>query len=102
MEQKKPHNNVYIIGNKNEKFYLSIILDDADLFDEIVIRTMRNYLSTAEHIALKLKYLGYLEIDKKIVREKGDPKRGYSEIEVFIFKLEKIPALKGIREQLTR
>ena len=68
--------------------------------DTIKIKTIKKHLPIAEYVVMKKRFEGWVETKAKtleIVKNEG-----YPPLEVITIHIEKIPALKGLREELTK
>jgi len=94
--QKKVVNR-FIIGNQPEFFYVGQIMQYGAMFDDFILLSTRKNLPKMEYVILKLQYWGLSQSDKVMRIEDLHGKK----IEVVQVTLEKIPALKSIREELS-
>ena len=101
-QQDAGKRNSYIIAGKPNYLYLGRIVSEMDMVDGITLKTIRKYSDRAEYVVLKLKCLGLEEIERKIIWEEGVGDYKGKRLEVIIIRMEKIPALKAIRERLQR
>lgn len=90
--------NRFIIGNQPEFFYIGQIMQRGKDFDTFVLISSGKNLVNMNYILLKLQFWGLVEVDRKW-KEVNLHGKNIPSLEVT---LEKIPALKSIREELRR
>lgn len=98
MQSRNSVGNEFNIGNNPEFFYVGKIAEKGCQFDEFILRSTRKNLQKMQCVILKLQYWGLKETGKVLKVVDLHEKK----VEVVQVRLEKIPALRSIKEELNR
>ncbi len=90
----KLKDNEVIIGNKPLGVYAWQIIKKSHSYDYFIIYAIKKHLPEAEMLVRRLFYVGFEEIYSRNIKK---IKKKNGELEVYVIRLDKIPALKALR-----